>query len=172
MTLQTIYAVYYFLFLFYFYFFMCKQEDHQDSSASGQTSVKPVPVSSKKPNMRDGQPKQQPLVDTTTKLPSGAENVTTLQPMTPLLPSPKGKDELKRPLCKGIIFSIFFLILDLNVERREGQVERVTRALHESNDGDGEYDDDDEEDLADDNNQTKIIPTEGNTDQVHVVEVN
>ena len=86
---------------------MCKQEDHQDSSASGQTSVKPVPVSSKKPNMRDGQPKQQPLVDTTTKLPSGAENVT-LQPMTPLLPSPKGKDELKRPLCKGIIFSIFF----------------------------------------------------------------
>ena len=147
---------------------MCKQEDHQDSSASGQTSVKPVPVSSKKPNMRDGQPKQQPLVDTTTKLPSGAENVT-LQPMTPLLPSPKGKDELKRPLCKGIIFSIFFLILDLNVERREGQVERVTRALHDSNDG--EYDDDDE-DLADDNNQTKIIPTEGNTDQVHVVEVN
>ena len=113
MTLQTIYAVYYFLFLFYFYFFMCKQEDHQDSSASGQTSVKPVPVSSKKPNMRDGQPKQQPkqqpLVVTTTKLPSGAENVT-LPPMTPpLLPSPKGKDELKRPLCKGIIFSIFFL---------------------------------------------------------------
>ena len=148
---------------------MCKQEDHQDSSASGQTSVKPVPVSSKKPNMRDGQPKQQPLVGSTTKLPSGAENVTTLQPMTPLLPSPKGKDELKRPLCKGIIFSIFFLILDLNVERREGQVERVTRALHDSNDG--EYDDDDE-DLADDNNQTKIIPTEGNTDQVHVVEVN
>ena len=88
---------------------MCKQEDHQDSSASGQTSVKPVPVSSKKPNMRDGQPKQQPLVDTTTKLPSGAENVT-LQPMTPLLPSPKGKDELKRPLCKGIIFSIFFFL--------------------------------------------------------------
>ena len=92
---------------------MCKQEDHQDSSASGQTSVKPVPVSSKKPNMRDGQPKQQPkqqpLVVTTTKLPSGAENVT-LPPMTPpLLPSPKGKDELKRPLCKGIIFSIFFL---------------------------------------------------------------
>ena len=60
------------------------------------------------------------------------------------------------------------------MERREGQqVERVTRALHESNDGDGEYDDDDdEEDLADDNNQTKIIPTEGNTGQVHVVEVN
>ena len=45
------------------------------------------------------------------------------------------------------------------MERREGQVERVTRALHDSNDGD-------------DNNQTKIIPTEGNTDQVHVVEVN
>ena len=58
------------------------------------------------------------------------------------------------------------------MERREGQVERVTRALHDSNDGDGEYDDDDEEDLADDNNQTKIIPTEGNTDQRHVVEVN
>ena len=58
------------------------------------------------------------------------------------------------------------------MERREGQVERVTRALHDSNDGDGDYDDDDEEDLADDNNQTKIIPTEGNTDQVHVVEVN
>ena len=58
------------------------------------------------------------------------------------------------------------------MERREGQVERVTRALHDSNDGDGEYDDDDEEDLADDNNQTKIIPTEGNTGQVHVVEVN
>ena len=58
------------------------------------------------------------------------------------------------------------------MERREGQVERVTRALHDSNDEDGEYDDDDEEDLADDNNQTKIIPTEGNTDQVHVVEVN
>ena len=59
------------------------------------------------------------------------------------------------------------------MERREGQqVERVTRALHESNHGDGEYDDDDEEDLADDNNQTKIIPTEGNTGQVHVVEVN
>ena len=56
------------------------------------------------------------------------------------------------------------------MERRE-QVERVTRALHDSNDGDGDYDDDDE-DIADDSNQTKIIPTEGNTDQVHVVEVN
>ena len=55
------------------------------------------------------------------------------------------------------------------MERREGKVERVTRALHDSNDGD--YDDDDE-DIADDSNQTKIIPTEGNTDQVHVVEVN
>ena len=48
-------------------------------------------------------------------------------------------------------------------------MERVTRALHDTNDG--EYDDNDE-DLADDNNQTKIIPTEGNTGQVHVVEVN
>ena len=122
MTLQTIYAVYYFLFLFYFYFFMCKQEDHQDSSASGQTSVKPVPVSSKKPNMRDGQPKQQPLVDTTTKLPSGAENVT-LQPMTPLLPSPKGKDELKRPLCKGIIFQ-FFSYFRLRGETKAGSNKR------------------------------------------------
>jgi len=55
------------------------------------------------------------------------------------------------------------------VERREEQVERVTRALHDTNDG--EYDDDDE-DIADDNNQTKITPTEGNTDQRHVVEVN
>ena len=48
----------------------------------------------------------------------------------------------------------------------EEQVERVTRALHDTDYG--EYDDD--EDIADDNNQT--TPTEGMTVQRHVVEVN